>query len=202
MADARFIAVEGSGVTLNDGQARDVALNEISQFLTGERPEVETDRVLTTVLFTDIVRSTEQAVSLGDARWHQLLDAHDRAVREQLRRFRGREINTTGDGFFVSFDGPARAIRCAQAIVASAHELEIEVRAGIHSGECEVRGDDLAGVTVHVAARVGAMAGTGEVLVTRMVVDLVAGSGIEFAGRGEHTLKGIPGTTSVFTVRT
>lgn len=197
---ATFVEVPGHGVTLNDGQARTLALDEISEFLTGERPPVDIDRVLTTILFSDIVASTERAASLGDAQWRRLLDAHDRAVREQLRRFRGREIKTTGDGFFVSFDGPARAIRCAQAIGAVTRELGVEVRAGIHSGECEVRGDDLAGLAVHVASRVGALAGPGEVLVSRTVVDLVAGSGIRFTDRGEHDLKGVPGTWTLFTV--
>lgn len=200
VAGARFIEVPGRGASLNDGQARTMALDEVSKFLTGARPALDIDRVLTTILFTDIVGSTELAVSLGDARWHQVLDAHDRAVRDELHRFRGREVKTTGDGFFVSFDGPARAIRCAQGIAAAALELDLVVRVGIHSGECEVRGDDLAGLAVHVAARIGAVAGPGEVLVSRTVGDLVAGSGIEFTDRGDHELKGVPGTWGLLSV--
>ena len=138
---------------------------------------------------------------MGDADWHRLLDAHDRAVRDQLRHFRGREINTTGDGFFVSFDGPARAIGCARAIVESTKQLGLEVSIGIHSGECEVRGDDLGGLAVHVAARIGALAQPDEVLVSRTVADLVAGSGIDFENRGEHELKGVPGAWQLFAVR-
>jgi class 3 adenylate cyclase len=193
IAGARFVEVPGRGASLNDGHARTQALEEVSQLLTGARPALVVDRVLTTILFTDIVGSTERAVSLGDARWHELLDAHDQAVRQELHRHRGREVKTTGDGFFVSFDGPARAIRCAQAITAAARALGLEVRAGIHSGECEVRGEDLAGLAVHVAARVGALAGAGEVVVSHTVGDLVAGSGIEFVERGEYELKGVPG---------
>jgi class 3 adenylate cyclase len=198
---ARFIEVPSRGISFNDYQTRDLALDEIAQFLTGERPLVDIDRVLTTVVFSDMVASTQRAAVLGDARWHRLLDDHDRAVREQLRRFRGREIKTMGDGFLASFDGPARAIRCAQAIIAAARELDVEVRVGIHSGECEIRGDDLAGLTVHVAARIGALAGPGQVLVSRTVVDLVAGSGIGFSDRGEHELKGVPGTCRLFAVQ-
>ncbi|MBV8159930.1 MAG: adenylate/guanylate cyclase domain-containing protein [Acidimicrobiia bacterium] len=144
--------------------------------------------------------STERAARLGDRGWRRLLDAHDRAVRQQLRRFRGREIKQTGDGFFASFDGPARAIRCAEAIAQATVELGVEVRAGLHTGECEVRGDDLGGLAVHIAARVGALAGPTEVLVSGTVKDLVVGSGIEFADRGEHELKGVPGTWRLFAV--
>ena len=201
VAGAKFVEVPGRGVSFNDDQVRDIALDEISQFLTGERSLVDIDRVLTTVVFSDMVASTQRAAALGDARWHRLLDDHDRAVRDQLRRFRGREIKTMGDGFLVCFDGPARAIRCAQAIIGAARELDVEVRVGIHSGECEIRGDDLAGLTVHVAARVGALAGPGQVLVSRTVVDLVAGSGIGFSDRGEHELKGVPGTWRLFSVQ-
>jgi class 3 adenylate cyclase len=166
--------------------------------LTGERPVIEIDRVLTTVLFTDIVASTERAASMGDRRWRSLLDAHDQMVRDHLRRFRGKEINTTGDGFVASFDGPARAIRCAEAIVSATKALGIELRTGLHTGECEVRGENLGGLAVHIAARVGAMAGSEEVLVSGTVKDLVVGSGIEFEDRGEHELKGVPGTWKLF----
>jgi class 3 adenylate cyclase len=174
---------------------------DLVEFLTGERPPVEIDRVLTTVLFTDIVGSTERAVSLGDSRWRSLLDTHDRIVREQLRRFRGNEIKTMGDGFLASFDGPARAIRCAQAISQAMAAMDLPVRAGLHTGECELRGDDLGGISVHVAARIGALAGSAEVLISGTVRDLVSGSGIEFFDRGEHELKGVPGSWKLFAVR-
>jgi class 3 adenylate cyclase/alpha-beta hydrolase superfamily lysophospholipase len=172
----------------------------ITEFMTGERPPIEVDRLLTTVLFTDIVGSTELAASVGDNDWHKLLDSHDRVVREELRHFGGREIKTTGDGFVASFDGPARAIRCTQTIIDAAVRLGIKLRTGLHTGECEVRGDDLSGLAVHIAARVGALAAPQEVLVSRTVVDLVAGSGIEFADRGEHKLKGVPGTWRLYRV--
>jgi class 3 adenylate cyclase len=171
---------------------------EVAEFLTGERPAVEIERLLTTMLFTDIVGSTRRAASLGDERWRTLLDAHDRTIRDQLRRHRGREIETSGDGFFASFDGPARAIRCAQAIVEAVGTLGIELRVGLHTGECEVRGDHLGGLAVHIAARVGALAAPGEILVSGTVKDLVVGSGIEFTDRGEHELKGVPGTWKLF----
>jgi class 3 adenylate cyclase len=192
--------VELPGGDLSWTPANQVVVDEIAEFLLGARPPVEVDRILATVLFTDIVQSTERAASLGDQRWRSQLDAHDRAVRDQLRRFRGREINTTGDGFVASFDGPARAIRCAQAIIEAARRLGIEVRAGLHTGECEVRGDDLGGLAVHIAARVGALASPGEVLVSGTVKDLVVGSGIEFANRGSHSLKGIPQEWALFEV--
>jgi class 3 adenylate cyclase len=192
--------VELPGGDLGATPANQVVADEIAEFLTGERPAVEVERILTTVLFTDIVGSTERAASLGDQRWRSLLDVHDRAVREQLRRFRGREINTTGDGFVASFDGPARAIRCAQAIVQVTDGLRVRLRAGLHTGECEVRGDDLSGLAVHIAARVGALAAPQEVLVTTTVRDLVRGSGIDFSDRGEYELKGVPDTWKLFAV--
>jgi class 3 adenylate cyclase len=137
---------------------------------------------------------------LGDGRWRSLLDAHDQCVRDQLRRFRGKEIKTTGDGFLASFDGPARAIRCAQATRDATHKLGLELRLGLHTGECELRGDDLGGLAVHIAARVGALAGPGDVLVSGTVKDLVVGSGIPFVARGEHRLKGVPGDWKLFAV--
>jgi class 3 adenylate cyclase len=194
---AKFVELPGGDVsvaTSADG------IEEIVEFLTGERPAVEVDRILTTLLFTDIVGSTERAASLGDHAWRSLLDAHDWVVRDHLRRFRGREINTTGDGFVACFDGPARAIRCGEAIIGATRGLGIEVRAGLHTGECEVRGDDLGGLAVHIAARVGAHAGPGEVLVSGTVKDLVAGSSIEFLDRGEHELKGVPGMWRLYGV--
>ena len=153
------------------------------------------------MLFTDIVGSTAQAASVGDQRWRSLLDAHDRAVREQLRRFRGIEIKTTGDGFVATFDGPARAIRCAREIAEATHDLGIDVRLGLHTGECDVRGDDLAGLAVHIAARVAAAADADEVLVSSTVKDLVAGSGMTFADRGEPDLKGVPDTWRLYAVQ-
>jgi class 3 adenylate cyclase len=173
----------------------------VAEFLTGTISPVAIDRVLTTILFSDIVASTTQLVDVGDTAWRRVLDGHDRVIREQLRLYRGREVNTTGDGFVVSFDGPARAIRCAQAITEALATLGLEVRIGLHCGECEVRGDDLAGLAVHIAARVGSLAGPGEVLVSGTVKDLVAGSGIEFDGHGEHELKGVPGSWKLFAVR-
>jgi class 3 adenylate cyclase len=169
-------------------------MEEIVEFLTGERPEVEVDRILTTLLFTDIVASTERAAAMGDKAWRSLLDAHDRTVRDHLRRFRGKEINTTGDGFLASFDGPARAIRCAVAMAEATRALGLDLHLGLHTGECEVRGDDLGGLAVHIAARIGALASPGEVLVSRTVKDLVEGSRIDFVDRGAHQLKGVPGS--------
>jgi class 3 adenylate cyclase len=157
--------------------------------------------VLATVLFTDIVGSTERASALGDRQWRNLLDGHDAAVRRELVRFSGREIKTTGDGMVAAFDGPARAIRCAVAIIQAVRGLNLEVRAGLHTGECEVRGDDLGGLAVHIAARVGALAEPGEVLVSSTVKDLVAGSGINFSERGTHVLKGVPEEWRLFAAR-
>jgi class 3 adenylate cyclase len=200
IADAKLIELRGEGMQIDD-QLHD-ALDAISEFLTGDRPAVPIDRVLTTVLFTDIVESTEQVVALGDQHWRELLDAHDHAVRELLRRFRGREINTTGDGFFAAFDGPGRAIHCARAIIDAATQLGLAIRAGLHTGECEVRGDDLGGVCVHTGARVSALAAPGEILVTSTVRDMVDGSGIAFDDRGLHTLKGLPDQRHLLAVRT
>ena len=175
-------------------------LDEIEEFLTGSRQEHEIDRVLKTIMFTDIVGSTERAVSMGDRRWHEVLEAHDSAVRGELDRFHGREVKATGDGFLAAFDGPARAIRCAQAITGKAADMGLEVRTGLHTGECVARGEDLAGVAVHIGARVGSLAGPGEVLVTSTVRDLVTGAGVEFQDRGSHELKGIPGEWQLLAV--
>jgi class 3 adenylate cyclase len=169
------------------------SFQEIAQFLTGQQPDVADDRILATVLFTDIVDSTRRAAEMGDRDWHALLDAHDAIVRSQLARFRGREVNTSGDGFLAMFDGPQRAIRCAMAIRDAVQSLGIQVRAGLHTGECEVRGDDIGGIAVHIGARVSALAGPNDVLVSRTLRDLVIGSGLEFEDRGDHTLKGVPG---------
>jgi class 3 adenylate cyclase len=169
------------------------SFREIAEFLTGEQPAVADDRVLATVLFTDIVDSTRRAADMGDRDWHALLDAHDAVVRSQLARFRGREVNTSGDGFLAMFDGPQRAIRCAIAVRDAVQSLGIEVRAGLHTGECEVRGDDIGGIGVHIGARVSALAGPNDVLVSSTLRDLVIGSGLEFEERGTHELKGVPG---------
>ncbi len=171
----------------------------IQEFLTGAPPASASDRVLASVLFTDIVSSTEQLAQLGDQAWRFTLDRHDTMLRTNLERFQGREISSAGDGFFAVFDGPARAVRCAQAIAEGARALGIDVRAGVHVGECEVRGDDLTGIAVHIGARVCELAQPGEVLTTSTVRDLVAGSGIAFAERGRTTLRGIPGEWAVLT---
>ena len=169
------------------------SFREIYEFLTGHQAEVAEDRVLATVRFTDIGDSTRRAAEMGDRDWRALLDAHDAVVRSQLARFRGREVNTSGDGFLAMFDGPQRAIRCAMAIRDAVQTLGIEVRAGLHTGECEVRGDDIGGIGVHIGARVSALAGPNDVLVSSTLRDLVIGSGLEFEDRGSHTLKGVPG---------
>jgi class 3 adenylate cyclase len=176
------------------------SFQEIAQFLTGQQAEVPDDRVLATVLFTDIVDSTRRAAEMGDRDWHAMLDAHDAVVRSQLARFRGREVNTSGDGFLAMFDGPQRAIRCAMAIRDAVRALGIEVRAGLHTGECEVRGDDIGGIAVHIGARVSSRAGPNDVLVSSTLRDLVIGSGLEFEDRGGHELKGVPGEWRLFAV--
>ena len=176
------------------------SFHEIAEFLTGHQTELADDRVLATVLFTDIVDSTRRAAELGDRDWRALLDAHDAVVRSQLARFRGREVSTSGDGFLAMFDGPQRAIRCAMAIRDSVQSLGIEVRAGLHTGECEVRGDDIGGIGVHIGARVSGLAGPSDVLVSGTLRDLVIGSGLEFEERGTHELKGVPGEWRLFAV--
>jgi pimeloyl-ACP methyl ester carboxylesterase len=188
---AKYIELPGVDHLPFVGDAEAV-LQEVEEFLTGVRPGPDPDRVLATVLFTDIVRSTEQAARLGDRRWRDLLDAHHATVRRELAHFRGREVKTAGDGFLATFDGPARAIRCADAITEAVRPLGIEVRAGLHTGEVELIGDDVGGIAVHLGARVAALAGPGEVLASSTVKDLVAGSGLRFRDRGAHRLKGVP----------
>ena len=197
--------IDGARLVLTDAPGHwcwDIAersdLDVIEEFLTGSSHGCISDRALVTVLYTDIVGSTERALVLGDQRWGRLLDEHDALTRRELRRFRGREVNTTGDGFVAAFDGPARAVQCAEAIVGEARAFELDLRAGLHTGECEVRGDDLAGITMHVGARIAALATPGEVLVSGMVRDLVGGSGIEFETRGEHELRGLPDRWELF----
>jgi pimeloyl-ACP methyl ester carboxylesterase len=196
---ARFVELPGDSHTLWAGNTDEI-VDEVEQFLTGSRRGPEPNRVLATVLFTDIVGSTEQASKLGDRRWRQLLDRHHALVRQQLERYHGREVDTAGDGFLATFDGPARAIRCASAIQSGMPGIGLEVRAGVHTGECELFGDTIAGVAVHTGARVAAAAGPGEVLVSQTVKDLVAGSGIAFAERGTHVLKGVPGEWRLYAV--
>ena len=169
----------------------DEIVDEIQQFLTGERPPLPTHRVLATIMFTDIVQSTEQAVRVGDSDWTALLTAHDRAVRSELKRYSGEEVKTTGDGFLAIFDGPARAIRSALAVSEAARDLGLEVRAGVHTGEIERADGDVHGVAVHATARIMGHAEPGEVLVSTTTKDLVAGSGLSFSDRGERELKGI-----------
>src|SRR6266511_2470906 len=188
--EARFVELPGADHLPFLGD-RGALLDEIQEFLTGVRPAPETDRVLATVLFTDMVASTELAARLGDRRWSDLLVEHHAAVREQLDRFRGREIDTAGDGFMATFDGPARATRCAIAIAQGVRALGIEVRAGVHTGKCQVVGARLAGIAVHIAARICGLAEPGQVLTSGTVRELVAGSGIRFEDRGLHELKGV-----------
>jgi class 3 adenylate cyclase len=178
----------------------DQIIDEVEEFLTGTRHVAETDRVLATVLFTDIAGSTERAAALGDRRWRDVLAGYYGMARRELGRFRGREVDTAGDGFFAAFDGPARAVRCAEAISAGVRSLGIEVRAGLHTGECEMIGDKVGGIAVHIGARVASLARPGEVLVSNTVKDLVAGSGLTFTERGVHALKGVPGEWPLFAV--
>lgn len=195
---ATFVELPGGDLVVTpDSQ---IVADEVAEYLTGVRPTTEVDRTLTTVLFTDIVQSTERAASLGDQRWRSLLDAHDHSVRNELNRSRGREIKHTGDGFLASFDGPARAIQCAKAIRVATRKLGIELRMGLHTGECVVRGNDLAGLAVHIAARVGATADAGEILVSSTMKDLIVGSDLELVERGVHDLKGVPGPWPLFAV--
>jgi class 3 adenylate cyclase len=199
--DAKYIELPGDDHLVWVGDT-DTMLDEVEAFVAGARRGTEPDRVLATILFTDIVGSTQRAAALGDRRWRELLKEHHRLVRNELEHFRGREINTAGDGFFARFDAPARAIRCAHTLCSAVRELGIEIRAGVHTGECEIVDDTLAGIAIHVGARVAAHAAAGEVLVSRTVKDLVAGSGIDFADRGEHQLKGVPGSSQLYAVTT
>jgi class 3 adenylate cyclase len=197
---SRYVELEGvdHAPWVGDSEA---PLNAIEEFLTGVRPGPAPERVLATVLFTDIVDSTRMATELGDRRWRELLEEHQRLVRRHLDRFDGREINTTGDGFLAIFDGPTRGVECAKAVVGECPSLGMEVRAGLHTGEVELIGEDVGGIAVHVAARISALAGAGEVLASRTVHDLSAGSGIEFQSHGTHTLKGVSDAWDVYSVR-
>lgn len=196
---AKFVELPGRDHLPFVGDA-DALLDEVEEFLTGVRTSPEAERILATVLFADIVESTKRATELGDRRWRDLLEAYYALIRRHLAAFRGREIDTTGDGLLATFDGPARAIRCACAIRDAARGLGIEVRAGLHTGECEVIGPKLGGIAVHIGARVASLAGAGEVLVSSTVKDLVAGSGLRFEDRGAHALKGVEGEWRLFAV--
>ena len=196
---AKYVELPGDEHLIWAGDV-DGVVDEVEEFLTGVRPAREPDRVLATVLFTDIVGSTERAAALGDRRWRELLTAHHEIVRRELGRFRGNEVDTAGDGFLATFDGPGRAIRAARSIRDAVRELDLEIRAGLHTGEVELRDDGISGIAVHTAARVAARAGAGDVLVSGTVKDLVAGSGIVFEDRGEHALKGVPGEWRLYSV--
>ena len=196
LPNARFVELPGDDNYPWTGDWKgecEPLIDDIEEFLTGERRAPEPDRVLATVMFTDIVGSTEHAARIGDERWRELLARHDELVRAELKRWRGQEVKTVGDGFLATFDDPARAVRCAEAIVRGVEAEGLKVRTGLHTGECERIGDDVGGIAVHIGARVTDLAQGGEVLVSSTVKDLVIGSGIEFADRGEHQLKGIPG---------
>jgi class 3 adenylate cyclase len=199
LPDARYVELPGAHFP-SVGDVESFG-DEIEELLTGGRHTGEPDRVLATVLFTDIVGSTERAAALGDRRWRELLVEHDAAVRRQLARFGGREVKHLGDGFFATFDGPARAVRCAAQAVDAVRPLAIELRAGVHTGECDVRGDDLSGMAVHIGARISACAAPSEVLVSRTVRDLVVGSGLDFADAGTRAIKGLDGEWPVFTLQ-
>ena len=193
---ARYVELPGSDHFA--WREEDGVTQEIQEFLTGERTVPEIERILATILLTDIVGSTDRAAELGDHRWRELLNRHDALVERVLGRFRGHLVDKTGDGILATFDGPARAIRCATTITESVRGIGLEVRAGLHTGEVEIRGDRLAGIAVHIASRVCNLAGPGQVLLSRTVKDLVAGSGICFADRGSHILKGVPGEWHLF----
>jgi class 3 adenylate cyclase len=194
-----FVELPGADHLMWTGDA-DALLDEVEGFLTGVRRGPDPDRVLATVLFTDVVGSTETATRVGDRAWRSLLERHHQVVRRALARWRGREIDTAGDGFLATFDGPARAIRCAVAATEGIRDLGLQIRAGLHTGEVEIAGGDVRGIAVHIGSRVAGLAAPGEVLVSRTVADLVAGSGIVFAERGEHELKGVSGTWLVYAV--
>ena len=199
IAGARYVELAGSDHVLWAGDV-DRTADEMEEFLTGARSEIEPDRVLASVLFTDIVDSTRRAAEMGDRGWRALLDAHDRIVRREIDRFRGREIKTLGDGFLVTFDGPARAVRCASEITAALRSVNLDVRSGVHTGEVDIKGEDIGGIAVNIAARIAALADSGQVMVSRTVRDLVAGSNIRFEDRGAHALKGLDESMVLYVV--
>jgi len=179
----------------------DRLVDEIEEFLTGSHPASERDRVLATVLFTDVDDSTGRASELGDKRWREVLERHDELLRHEFERFRGREVTKAGDGFFAAFDGPARAVQCALAATEAVRPLGIQLRVGVHTGECEQRGDDLGGIAVQIGAQIAALAQPDQVLVSRTVADLVAGSGLEFTDRRDREFNGVPGTWQLFVAK-
>jgi class 3 adenylate cyclase/esterase/lipase len=197
---ARLLEMPGTDHPPMFGENANETADAIQEFLTGAKGPTEVDRVLATVLFTDIVGSTEKAVELGDSRWRNLLDSHHALIKRNLSRFRGHEIKSTGDGILATFDGPARGVRCACAIRDEIRQLGIEVRAGLHTGECEMMGDDVGGIAVHIGARVASLASANEVLVSSTVKDLVAGSGLRFLDHGSRSLKGVPGDWRIYAV--
>jgi class 3 adenylate cyclase len=197
IAGARLVELDGVDHLPTVGDISSIT-GEVEEFLTGHRHEPPADRVLATVLFTDIVDSTRRAAELGDRRWRELLEQHDQITCSEIARFQGRVVKNTGDGFLATFDGPTRALRCATTLAESMPQLGIDVRSGLHTGECELRGDDIGGIAVHIGARVAALAGAGEVFVSNTVKDLVNGSGITFRDRGTHALKGLPGEWQLF----
>jgi class 3 adenylate cyclase len=196
---ARYLELAGADSLFFVGDTGPL-LDAIEEFVTGRLPRQAVNRVLATVMFTDVVGSTDQAAGMGDRRWSELLATHDDLARAELERFRGREIRTTGDGFLATFDGPGRAVRCACAIREAVRAIGLEVRVGLHTAEIELHADDIRGIAVHIAQRVQALAQPDEVLVSRTVADLVAGSGITFADRGSHALKGVPNKWRLFAV--
>lgn len=196
---AKYVELEGTDHVPFFGDWEAVA-DELEEFVTGSRREREPDRVLATILFTDIVGSTKKASELGDRRWRELLDSHDETVAARLARWQGRLVKATGDGLLATFNGPARAIRCASEICSSLSSLGLEVRCGLHTGEVEVRGDDVGGIAVHIGARVMEMATPGEILVSSSIPPLIAGSGVRFEARGSHSLKGIEGEWPIYAV--
>jgi class 3 adenylate cyclase len=198
---ARYVEIPGMDHLVLDNETQDVIADEIEEFVTGVRPAPEPDRVLATVLFTDIVGSTGHASAIGDRKWVDLLESHNELANREIGRFRGHSVKSTGDGVVATFDGPGRAIRCAQAISSGVNDLGIKVRAGLHTGECELLGADIGGIAVHIAARVAALASADEVFVSSTVKDLVAGSGIQFEERGIHALKGVPDEWRIFAAR-
>jgi class 3 adenylate cyclase len=198
--NAKYVELSGVDHLPMVGENPNQILDEMAQFLTGELRPIETERILATVLFTDIVDSTKRTAELGDRRWRDLLERHHSLLRGELNRFRGREVDTAGDGFFATFDGPARAIRCACTIQEAVAKIGLTIRAGLHTGECEMMADKISGIAVHIGARVMNHATPGEVLVSSTVKDLVAGSGISFVDRGAYELKGVPGKWRMFAV--
>jgi len=198
---AKYAEIPGIDHSVQDNETQDIIADEIEEFITGARHRLEPDRALATVMFTDIVASTERAAEMGDSRWRELLGNYYAVVRKELTTFRGREVNTAGDGLLATFDGPARAIRCACSVRARLRPLGLQVRTGLHTGECELIGDDVGGIAVHIGARVAATAAPDEVLVSSTVKDLVAGSNLQFVDRGAHSLKGVPGEWRLFVVQ-